>query len=74
MISKGMTAMAEPAINAPHSVSTGLCMLRNANGNVYISGERITTKGPMKLFHEAMKAINPSVPKTGPNKGTTTRQ
>ena len=74
MINKGITAMADPAIKAPHSVSTGLCTLRSANGNVYISGERITTKGPIKLFQDEMNAINPSVPKAGPSKGTTTLQ
>ena len=74
MISSGMTAMADPAIKAPHSVSTGLCTLRRASGKVYISGERMTTKGPMKLFQEAMNAIKPNVPNAGPNKGTTTLQ
>ena len=74
MINRGMTATAEPAMSAPHSVSTGLCTLRNARGKVYISGVRITTSGPMKLFHEAMKVMSPSVPNAGPSSGTTTRQ
>ena len=74
MINKGITAMAEPAIKAPHSVSTGLWTLRSAKGNVYISGDRMTTKGPIKLFQEAMNAIKPSVPNAGPSKGTTTLQ
>ena len=69
-----MVAMAEPAIKAPHSVSTGLCRLRKASGKVYISGERITISGPMKLFHEAMKVINPSVPSAGLSRGSTMRQ
>ena len=69
----GKVAMADPAIKAPHSVSTGLCMLLSANGNVYISGERMTTKGPMKLFHEAMKVMSPRVPSAGCNKGSTMR-
>ena len=64
--------MADPAIKGPHSVSTGRCTLRRASGNVYISGDRITTSGPMKLFHDAMNAIKPSVPKAGPSSGATT--
>jgi hypothetical protein len=72
-MSRGTVAIAEPAINAPHSVSTGLCMLLSANGNVYISGERMTTNGPIKLFHEAMNVIRPSVPNAGCNKGRTIR-
>ena len=66
--------MAEPAITAPHSVLTGLCMLRRASGRVYISGERITISGPIKLFHEAIKVISPSVPMAGLSSGTTMRQ
>ena len=66
--------MAEPAITAPHSVLTGLCMLRRASGKVYISGERMTISGPIKLFHEAMKVMRPSVPIAGLSRGTTMRQ
>jgi len=66
--------MAEPVINAPHSVLTGLCRLRSARGSVYWSALRITIKGPMKLFHEAMKVISPSVPSAGLSSGSTMRQ
>ena len=69
----GNTAIAEPAIRAPHSVSVGMWTLRNASGKVNISGERITISGPMKLFQDAIKAISPNVPNAGPKRGTTTR-
>ena len=35
---------------------------------------RITTSGPMKLFHEPMKVISPSVPNAGSVSGSTMRQ
>ena len=74
MIISGITAMAEPAMSAPHSVSVGRCTTRKASGKVYISTERMTIRGPIKLFQEAMKAIKPRVPNTGPSNGATTRQ
>ena len=66
--------MAEPAMMAPHSVFTGFCMLRNASGKVYISNERMTTKGEIKLFQELMNEINAKVPRAGPSSGKTMDQ
>ena len=33
--------------------------------------DRITTSGPRKLFHDAMKLISPSVPSAGVVSGST---
>ena len=72
-MSKGIVAIAEPAINAPHSVLTGLCKLRSAKGSVNISGDRITIKGPIKLFQDAIKVTKPKVPIAGLSRGSTIR-
>ena len=38
-----------------------------------MSGERMTTSGPMKLFQDEMKVISPSVPSAGLSSGSTMR-
>jgi len=69
MTNKGNVANKEPTMMTPHSVFTGLSKDRSANGMVKWLLLRNTTRAPEKLFHEAMKLINPRTLSAGINKG-----